>query len=310
MKPYEIYQHLPGEPLTDRDKKQVGSKFWGQGKWDNFVAPHLPQDCSGLSFVDMGCNAGLFLKFAQDRGFKRIIGVDSNKEAVERGKKWAQENGGRYSFLRAKLENCIHALPIVDYTLLCNSHYYFNIVDWINYIDQLRLKTHRVIIVTTEKRNVNRNWARSSIEDLRGYFKDWKEVGFVDELPTEGDPDPRRLWSICFESPDIEKVELEKLGASNHVQSGFYKDIETKDYKNTKYYRILKPYRKNWSEDQLNNWIEDKIKTYKDIKEKGQFKPILFDDRHLILDGNHRWEMLKQLGNYAFGRRIRCTEIR
>lgn len=312
MKPFNSYQHLEGEAMTSRDHKTEGSKFWGKGKWDNFILPFLPDDCSELTFVDMGCNAGLFLKFAQDKGFNRIVGVDSDKISVERGKIWAKQNKGKYTILRAKMEKSIHALPIADYTILANAHYYFNIVDWIAYLDQLRLKTHRVIIITTHKLQVNRCWARANVESIRGYFKDWKEIGFIDELPTEGDPDPRRLWSLCFESPDIEKVNLEELGASNHVQIGLYKDFEEgKHYTESRYYKILKKYRNKWTVEYLNSWVEDKLNTFQEIKKNGQMKPILFDDRLLILDGNHRWQMLRRIGNKtAFGRRIKCTEIR
>src|SRR5574343_485811 len=101
MKPFETYQYLAGEPMTDRDKVEVGSKFWNKGKWDNFVLPIIPKDLGDLkeqTFVDMGCNAGLFLKFASEMGFGRVIGVDSNEQAVKRGEEWRDKNGGKYEF--------------------------------------------------------------------------------------------------------------------------------------------------------------------------------------------------------------------
>lgn len=304
MKPYETYQRIPGDSMTSRDHQQVGSKFWNEGKWNNFVAPHLPKDCSGLGFVDMGCNAGLFLKFAQDRGFSHILGVESNKGAYLRGKDWAIKNNAKYTILRSTMEKA--NLPIVDYTVLANAHYYFHIIDWLDYIERLKFKTRYVIIVTAEKNHINHCWARADIASLRRYFKEWKEVSFVDELPTVGDPDPRRMWSICFESPMIERVEVDKLTFHNHVQDNFYKELDSgKHYKDTGYYRVLKKYRAKWGEDVLHAWIEDKIKTYEDIKKNGQFKPILYDEKFSILDGNHRGCMLKNLGHTTvFGRRI------
>ena len=129
MKPFSEYQHLEGEPLTDRDKKQVGSKFWGRGKWDHFVLPHLPKNCKGLSIVDMGCNAGLFLKFAQEIGFSKGIGIDGNLESVTRGMNLKGRKN--YTIRHSDMKNCIEDLPIVDYTLLVNAHYYFNMIDWV-----------------------------------------------------------------------------------------------------------------------------------------------------------------------------------
>lgn len=297
MKPFETYQQLEGEIMTDRDQKQIGSKFWNKGKWDNFVVPHLPEDCSDLSFVDMGCNAGLFLKFAQEKGFKDIIGIDSNEEAVMRGTSWAHRNGGKYKIIHSHMEKAAGKLPIVDYTLFSNAHYYFTINDWVDYVDKLKLKTKYVIIVTAEKKRINRCWASADVQKIRNYFRDWKEVSFVDELSLEGDPDPRRLWSLCFENPLLEKVTIESLDSSNHVQDQFYGEIDKgKDFRATRYYRIMKKYREKWGIEKINRWFEERLKVYESLKKNGQMLPILVDDGILILDGNHRYSMMKNLG--------------
>lgn len=303
MKDFATYQHLPDGPMTDRDRKQVGSKFWGRGKWDNFIVPHLPNDGTGLSLVDMGCNAGLFLNFAIERGFgsgpgARVIGVDSDHASVERGNGWAKLNGKTYEIRERKMEQCIDELPIVDYTILSNAHYYFTINDWLEYLDKLRLKTHRVIVVTAEKNHINRCWASADVESIRRYFKDWKEVSFVDELPTEGDPDPRRLWSLCFESPLIEKVDTDTLDSSNHVQDEFYAELdEGKQFAQTRYYRIIEKYRRGkWSSERLTTWFAERVRVYADLKKNGLKTAILVDQGIRILDGNHRFAMMRNLG--------------
>lgn len=307
MKPFATYQHLEGEPFTDRDKKQVGSKFWGQGKWDNFVAPFLPADGKDLSLVDMGCNAGLFLKFAEDKGFE-AIGVDSNKESIRRGEEWRNKIGGRWKYVRSDINNCIDRLPIVDYTVLANAHYYFTINDWIDYLDELQYKTRYVIVVTAEKKHINRCWASADVPSIQNYFKQWEQVGEVITLPLGGDPDPRRLWSLCFKSPFLDKVPLDSLDSSNHVQDEFYGELdEGKDFKDTRYYRILQKYRAKWGERRLHEWFAERMKVYASLKEEGLKKPILVDyfkaDR--ILDGNHRYAMMRNLGyKEVFIRRV------
>lgn len=300
MKPYATYQHLDGEPFTERDKKQIGSKFWNQGKWDNFVAPHLPEHGEGMTLVDMGCNAGLFLRFAEDRGFK-AIGIDSNIESVTRGRKWAKEHGYSYEIKHDTIEKCLKDLPIVDYTVLANAHYYFTINDWMEYLDAIKLKTRYVIIVTAEKKHINRCWASADVPSIRNYFKDWREVSFVDELPLEGDPDPRRLWSLCFESPIIEKMSVDSIDSSNHVQDDFYAELDSgKHFSETKYYGIIKKYRRDkWSTERLNKWFQERVEVYNDVKQNGQKKPILIDafKEGWLVDGNHRFAMLRTLGN-------------
>lgn len=298
MKPFREYQHLPGEPLTERDKTEVGSKFWNEGKWDNFVLPLLPLDCHGLTFVEMGCNAGLFLKLAQDKGFKTVVGVDSDVDAIQRGCRWRDANGGHYRFIRSKMEESIEDLPVADYTVLVNAHYYFSIDEWLKYLDRLQYKTRYCIIVTTEKRPGNRCWAQADVENVRKYFKTWEETGFVDAISTEGDPRPRKLYGLCFKSPFVERVSIDSLDSGNHVQDEFYKEIDQGiAFNKTKYYKILKPYRKNWTEEELDSWIVRKINLYRHIENFWITNPLIISSDNLILDGNHRCQMLKHLGN-------------
>ena len=298
MKAFKDYQALPGEPMNDRDKIEIGSRFWNTGKWNNYVAPFLPEDCSGMTLVDMGCNSGLFLHEGQKRGFLNVIGVDSDPEAVKRGLAWRDKTDGTYKIRLVPMEKCIDTLPVADYTILANAHYYFTINDWLDYLDKLQYKTIYCVIVTAEKRHKNRCWASAGLEDIRTYFKGWEETGFIDEFPNDGnDPSFRRLWGLCFKSPFVDRVPVESLDCGNHVQDRFYRELDGGvDYKDTKYYRILKPYRKNWSEERLNTWFEERMRVYADLKENGLKRPIYIDKDGLILDGNHRYCMLKTLG--------------
>ena len=299
MKPFSTYQYLQGTPMTARDKGEVGSKFWNKGKWDNFVAPFLPEDCSDLSLVDMGCNAGVFLNEAELKGFKTVIGVDSNKEAIERGAVWRGEHNKSYQFVLSEMTTCVDDLPAVDYTVLANAHYYFTINDWLEYLDKLQNKTAYCIIVTAEKRKVNRCWASTELDSIRSYFKSWEEVGFIDGIPMlEGDPHPRKLWGLCFKSPTTERVAIDSLDSSNHVQDSFCAELdEGKHYTETRYYKILKPYRKRWSEEKLNGWMEERVATYENIKKCGMRTPIIVGSNGLILDGNHGYAVMRHLGN-------------
>src|SRR3990167_2741123 len=52
------------------------SKFYNEGKWNNFIKPLLPK---GEVFVEFGSNAGLFLKLATELGYK-AIGLERNKK--------------------------------------------------------------------------------------------------------------------------------------------------------------------------------------------------------------------------------------
>lgn len=298
-KPFKSYQYIEGYPMTDRDKIEVGSRFWNTGKWDNYVAPFLPQDCSGMTFVDMGCNSGLFLSLAQHRGFYSVVGVDSDLDAVKKGWEWRDKNGDTYKIINRRMEQVIDDLPVADYTVLANAHYYFTINDWLDYMDKLQYKSRYVIIVTAEKHHVNRCWASAGLEDIRTYFKDWEEVGFIDVMPDDGnDPSYRKLWGLCFKSKHLERVPMSSLDRGNHVQDQFYKELdEGKDYHDTKYYRIIEKYRRDkWSKERLEGWFQDRVKLYEDVKRDGLKRPIYIDKDNKILDGNHRSSIEEHLG--------------
>lgn len=299
MKPFQTYQYLEGYPMTERDKVEVGSKFWNEGKWDNFVLPFLPDDCKGQVLIDMGCNAGLFLKLAKEKGFERVVGVDSDKDAVTRGLEWRNKNGDNYKIILSPMEKVIDELPVADYTVLANAHYYFTINDWLDYLDKLQYKTRYCIIVTAEKHHINRCWASAGLDDIRVYFKNWEEVGFINELPIEGEIGARRLWAFLFKSPFVERIEMAKLDRGNHVQDQFYRELdEGKDYHDTRYYRIIEKYRRHkWSKERLEGWFEDRVKLYNDVKENGLKRPLYVDRDLKILDGNHRSSIEEHLGH-------------
>ena len=302
MKPFRTYQHLEGYPMTDRDKMEIGSKFWNEGKWNNFVAPFLlsltsPEARRELVLVDMGCNSGLFLKLAQDWGFGRVVGVDSDREAVRRGVEWRDKNDGNYEIRRQNMENCIEDLPLADYTVLANAHYYFTINDWLDYLDKLQYKTRYCIIVTAEKRSKQACWASADISDIRKYFKSWEEVGFINVISDDGSPGYRKLWGICFKSPYIERVPIDDLDRGNHVQDNFYGEIDKGlPFQETKYYKIMKPYRNNLSDDRLNNWFKDRIALFEDVRKNGLKRPVYINSNKRILDGNHKSSILEYLG--------------
>lgn len=303
MKKFSNYQYVGGVP-SERDKKEANSKFWNKGKWDNFVLPFLPENCEGMTLVDMGCNAGIFLKLAEDKGFDRVLGVDANKEAVKKGMKYRETVGGKWRFVHIDIRDSLHRIPAADYIIMAMSHYYLPIDHWLKFLNELQTKTRYCIIVTANKREKLCK-ASAATKDIRGYFKLWKETGFIPELSLDNDPFPRRQWSFCFKSPFIERMDINTLDCGNHVQGGFWQDIDDgKDPFKSRYYRILKQYRlkKNpespsvWTKEQLIKFINEKTVLYKNIKENGLQEPLIINSNNRILDGNHRHEMLRHLG--------------
>ena len=297
MKRFSNYQWVPGEPKLERDKQEEGSKFWNEGKWENFVKPFLPESGDGQILVDMGCNAGVFLKEAEEMGFT-AIGVESDRGAYDRAVRYKERINGRYTLHKKQMERAFKVLPVSDYMVFANAHYYFTVHQWLEFMDMMIGRVRHCIIVTADKRK-KRPRADASLAGIRDYFRRWEEVGFIDELPLEGDPFPRRLWGLCFKSPYLERVPIADLDCGNHVQDNYYAELDAgTDPFDTKYYRILKKYREGkWSNSRLEKHMLGKKAIYEDIKKRGLTRPLVVGEDNRIYDGNHRFRMLQHLGH-------------
>lgn len=299
MKQFSNYQHVEGEPMNERDKQEVGSKFWNKGKWDNFVLPFLPDDCSELTLIDMGCNAGVFLNLAEKKGFKKVVGVESNRDALRKATAYKERINADFEIFSAAMEDSLDLLPVSDYMVMAMAHYYIPISKWYDFLDQVHAKALNVIIVTAEKREKVFK-AEADTESIRSYFEDWKETGYIPELPMDGDPFPRRQWSFCFQSPTLERVAIDDLELIHDV-GDLYEELDSGiDLEETKYCKALKESKKNnkrWNEKRILKRLRNKKAVYDDVKENGLKKPLVVDPKNLVLDGNHRLAMLKHLGH-------------
>ena len=76
-----------------------GSRFCNEGKWENFINPLLPNDCRDQVFVEMGCNAGLFLKMAKEKGFRDVVGVEQSTRTYRSARKYRDSLGLDYEIL-------------------------------------------------------------------------------------------------------------------------------------------------------------------------------------------------------------------
>lgn len=292
MKPFSTYQYIGGE-MTERDKQEVGSRFWNEGKWNNFVKPLLPKDCKEMTFVDVGCNRGLFLKLAKEHGFERVIGVEPDMGAYENALKG-------YEIINDRIENVVDELPVADITLMANTHYYILVDDWVEYLK--KAKTNYLIIVTA-KRKLNPKYAASDLEGIRSDFRDWKEVGTA-SIPKDGTPHSRELCGICFKRPFMRRVLISELDNGNAQQIGFLEEIDRgADPLKTTYYRRLRSYRKRtgsrqkvWSRQRLIDYMRERVELYKDMKKNGLQEAIVVGKNNRITDGNHRCEIRKHLG--------------
>lgn len=304
MKPFEKYQYIGGK-MSERDEQEVGSKFWNQGKWYNFILPFLSsaESCEEETFIDIGCNAGLFLQSAKEFGFKKVIGVESNKGAYDNAIKYRDKNNFNYEVINDTMQNSIDYLPVADVVVLSNVHYYLTENEFIEYIDKLKEKALHVIVITAEKKP-NIKYAASDIKSIRNYFKNWQEIDVID-IKKDDTPHSRHLTSICFRNNLLDRVSIDSLDNGNNQQRDFLDELDKGiDLFKTNYYRRLKSYRRHtgskqeiWSKERLIKYMTDRVELYEDVKKKGLIDPILVGDKNRIKDGNHRHEIMRHLGH-------------
>lgn len=301
MKPFNSYQYLEGDLLTERNKLEKDSKFWNEGKWDNFITPLLPKDCKDMTLIDVGCNSGLYLKMAKDWGFRRVIGIEPDKIAYQRAVNYRDKNGYVYELINDKIENCADSLPVADVTLLSNVHYYLIISDWLEYLDRLISKTCYCLIIT--KHSVDKHYLPlTSIPNTQLYFKNWQEVNSVYYVNPKNDPSPRLLWSFMFKSPILTRTPIEKLyHRGGKLVTSFYQKMDrNENYKRTSYYKYWVKKQgfkdRKLSLEQIDMLVKSKLELFKNVKKNGLMKPIVTRSDGKVIDGTHRVEMARQLG--------------
>jgi hypothetical protein len=305
------YQNVEGvEGAVFKNPKRSNSKYWGEGKWNNFIAPLLPDERQ--TFVEIGCNAGLFLKLAMDAGFERVIGVDKSKGRIAQAKQFRESNGYSYMLLHqgAGVDFDPAKLPLADVTLIANVHYHLPVSVFSDLVDSLRSRTLYCLIVSARAARRRGN-AHHYLETVRGYFGDWQEVGTVGDWTGKlevdhDDPSPRRmmygaLFKGCLDSVNKEEM----LGGGplilniNHISDAwedFFKKVisgDPFDFQDTDLYQI-------YALDNMIDWVVPRMTRAKemaeDILKNGMRSPIYITKKGKMLDGQHRLALANALG--------------
>lgn len=304
---------IDGVDIVYEDINRKNSKFWNEGKWDNFIKPLLT-DIDRGSFMEIGSNAGLFLKMAEDEDFKKITGIEASGRRVREAKLYKKSVGGNYSFFRQTVNSnfSLEQSHLQDVILLSNTHYYLPIADFMKLVDQMRSRSVYCIVVSCLARKLPGN-AVSDIGSVRGYFRDWQEIKLVDGVDPQGDPSPRPyMYGVLFKGAlkkkPIDKILMrwrEGIKPVNGVVTDtlspafieFYKKVlsgEKFDFKNTLYYKFLKKERPQYNTEEF---MAKKRDLALDIQKNGLKNPIFFDRTDTLIDGLTRLFIMKELGH-------------
>lgn len=309
------YQTIPidGVEQNFEDLKRKDSKFWNEGKWRTFIEPLLPKERQ--TFLEIGCNAGLMLKQATDAGFKRVIGVEANKQIVGQAQAFKESNGYEYKIIYEKVGRNfdIENLCLPDVVLFSNSHYYIKVNELSKLVDRLKYRALYCIVVSAKTRSMSGK-TFSDLESVRGYFGDWEEVGLIENVSIEGDPTPREtMYGILFKSQmkplgvhnyhggwmDASQNEIHKSYGLSTALMAFLRlvlDGTPFEYEDTDLYKYWRKRKPNRTEYWTRKMMVYRHNLALDIQKNGIKEPIYLDKGYKLLDGLHRLCAARILG--------------
>ena len=271
-----------------------------QYRWETLIEPLLPfRDGTDRRFVELGSNAGFYLRKMADLGFS-AIGVEREKEFYDHAMYWENNDPKGTLTLHTVLND--YRVPSCQVLLLAQVHYWLTRKE----ISRLMWKLRRVamhVIVVGRHRPMRAHRSDCRIEPLRGYFKGW-----VEGETTEN----QKHFGVIFKNSRLVEKETGELGfyqqlmKSKRLLPAFDKLINdvisgevTGLCKRHPYYRYLQ-----WRGDPLRDrrFIK-KVNLIKSVYENGLIKPLQIgreidgklDDRQLY-DGDHRYMIARNLG--------------
>jgi len=251
---------------------------------------------------------------AKDKGYRHVIGVEKNKTPHRAAIQYRDAIGYDYKVLKRCLGGKfgetgsfdMDEMPIADITVLSTFHYHVDINAWLKYLDRIRTKSCYVLIVSAPDRPSYHWRPNSKPRHVREYFKDWEEVSFIDDVPKEGDPKPRELFSILFKNPRIRRVPLNSIvqrGEASRGDGGIREltrlIVQGQEYKveETLFYKDWKKRKSSWSDGTIKRFMQTKVELIKSYIEDWPKDPLIVQKDTLKLsDGSHRIAILDELG--------------
>ena len=314
---------IPGLDVVYEGIERKESKFWNEGKWDNFIKPLLPKERQ--TFLEIGCNAGLFLKMATDVGFQDVVGVEGNRQIMEQAQHFKKDNGYEYKLVhqRVGVDFNIDDLRLSDVVLMSNAHYYFGVPAFARLVDDLKNRCLYCIIVSAraKRRQGNAFW---DLNAIRGYLRDWEEVEIIEGLDATNDISPRpQMYGILFKG-NLSTIDVDGIydaweiasrkpahrsyGLPPALEEFFGKVLagETIEYEETLLYKYWREREPKKSVGRCRKRLAYKEALAKDIQENGMKTPIYYIEKNgQLRDGLHRLCLAKLLGHkYVLGKLV------
>lgn len=262
-----------------------------QRRWKALIEPLVPPDGAGRMFLELGCNAGYYLRMASQYGYN-TIGVEIEERFLEQAKYWeAQEPAGvrvEYGDINE------YDIPANFITMIANVHYWQTPEQVERMVAQMRDNSLHVLIMSRHNQS-ERHLSDCREEAVKAWFDGWE---LLDEQRDS------KFFALIFRNPDLVEYDTVNLfnaqpfTRSHKFLPAFREFIDLNlsrrsyTYNHTKYWEYCK-----W-----RGW-QTKVKHHRALRHKvlmmeryGMTKPVQVHRNGIMEDGNHRLIIAEYLG--------------
>jgi len=262
-----------------------------QRRWAELLEPLIPPDGNGRLFVDLGCNAGYYLREASQLGYT-TLGVEKESAYHEHAKYWeAQEpRGVRVEF--GDIND--YDVPANYLTVIANVHYWLTPEQVDKLVAKLRRVSMHVLIVSRNKPD-KRHLSDCSELTLCQTFDGWE---YLDRCDTE------KHFSVIYKNTDLVEFDtanlfnIQAFTRSTQFLSAWREYIDLVisrrryNLNHTSYYKYTQ-----WRGWRNQNAHLRRLRRIILLAERdGISKPLEVHPNGLIIDGNHRLIIAEKLG--------------
>jgi len=274
-----------------------GGKDSSEYRWNFFIKPFIEDDGRCRRFIELGSNAGFYLRKASNLNFE-TIGVENDPLYVSQAHYWEEKEPLGTKTIALDLNEFV--IPAAHTVLLANIIYYLNPGQVLSLVNILEKRVLNVIVLSRHNR-ISRIKYPCEKKKIFQYFSGWNIIDSKED---------KKHWSVLFKNPKIIEADIHELVIYNTknlkkgelfessfsemvklMDSGKPFDITKSAYYN---YFIGMPHFKRMK------YIERAFNLFDSVKKNGVLKPLIIkkhiNDYYRVWDGDHRFIICKYLG--------------
>jgi len=251
---------------------------------------------------------------AKELGFRDVVGIEQWENPCKVGKEYRDSLGLDYKIINEEItqDYDFNKLPCTDVVLMANFHYHIANSTFAYLLDALWNKARFVLVVSDGSAPRVRWKAHPSIERTRNFFKEWGDVSAVYPITPEGPHQRKNMYSLLYKSK-LKRVPLDMISVRGYISGETSRITEEFierslagefDVKQTELYDFFRSRQKHKTEEYHVNFLNKKKEMARDIRDNGMREPIITDESDYLIDGGHRYFVMKVLGYKSIITRI------